>query len=515
MTTTAAIPVVVIGSGPAGTAATKALLARGLTVTLLDVGTTMPADARAVRDTMEALRPDEWDRQEIGQRNRSSLRERGGVPLKTVFGSPFPYHFHPDVSHHGATILGSHARGGLSNAWGASILPLSERDMHNWPLSPDDLAPHYEAILQWLPHAQVRDELADTYPLYSTFTRRLAVSNQGKALMKDLRAVRSSLNECGIHFGQSRLALSNCFYCRQCLHGCPYDFIYSTNETLNDLEGHPGFTYRDNAEVVAIEEHSDTVTLRLRDGDSVTAGRVFVGAGVLHSALLLLPLLRRESLVIKDSAYGLVPFLRYQRTSGVEEEQLHTLPQMFMEVDVPEVSARNVHLQWYSYNDFYREELRKKLGVFFNLLPNFVPRQFVERMWSIQAFLHSDDSPDLRLSLHNGKAALEVIPNTATAGVFSATYSKLAKLGRMFGGRTLPMLARPGVPGGSFHSGAALPMHTNPGELQSDLLGRPHGLQRVHVIDATVFPDIASSTITLSVMANAHRIASEYYEHHS
>ena len=80
---------------------------------------------------------------------------------------------------------------------------------------------------------------------------------------------------------------------------------------------------------------------------------------------------------------------------------------------------------------------RKKLGIFFNLLPNFVPRQFIERMWSIQAFLHSDDSPDLRLSLHNGKAGLEVIPNTATAGIFSATYSKLAKLGRMFGAQFL------------------------------------------------------------------------------
>ena len=153
------------------------------------------------------------------------------------------------------------------------------------------------------------------------------------------------------------------------------------------------------------------------------------------------------------------------------------------------------------------------LGFLYKLLPNFVPRQFVERMWSIQAFLHSDDSPDLQLTLNKGKAKLGVIPNPATAGVFNATYSKLGKLGRMFGGKTVPMLARPGVAGGSFHSGASLPMSNDPHELQSDLLGRPHGLQRVHAIDATVFPDIASSTITLSVMANAHRIASEHHEH--
>ncbi len=42
---------------------------------------------------------------------------------------------------------------------------------------------------------------------------------------------------------------------------------------------------------------------------------------------------------------------------------------------------------------------------------------------------------------------------------------------------------------------------------QSDRWGRPFGSKRVHVIDASVLPTIPSTTITLSVMANAHRIA--------
>ena len=37
-------------------------------------------------------------------------------------------------------------------------------------------------------------------------------------------------------------------------------------------------------------------------------------------------------------------------------------------------------------------------------------------------------------------------------------------------------------------------------------LGRPAGFKRVYVVDSTVFPSIPATTITFTVMANAHRI---------
>jgi hypothetical protein len=48
-----------------------------------------------------------------------------------------------------------------------------------------------------------------------------------------------------------------------------------------------------------------------------------------------------------------------------------------------------------------------------------------------------------------------------------------------------------------------------PGEFETDILGRPFGWKRVHAADATVPPTIPANTITSSVMANAHRIATE------
>ena len=52
-------------------------------------------------------------------------------------------------------------------------------------------------------------------------------------------------------------------------------------------------------------------------------------------------------------------------------------------------------------------------------------------------------------------------------------------------------------------------MREKPGAFESDRLGRPHGWSRVHAVDATVLPSVPATTITFSVMANAHRIGWE------
>jgi len=85
----------------------------------------------------------------------------------------------------------------------------------------------------------------------------------------------------------------------------------------------------------------------------------------------------------------------------------------------------------------------------------------------------------------------------------------LKKLGKMRGMTGMvplsPMMKR-GEPGRGFHTGGSFPMAANPQGFEADTLGRPVGLQRVHVVDSSVLPSIPATTITYTVMANAHRI---------
>jgi choline dehydrogenase-like flavoprotein len=52
-------------------------------------------------------------------------------------------------------------------------------------------------------------------------------------------------------------------------------------------------------------------------------------------------------------------------------------------------------------------------------------------------------------------------------------------------------------------------MKRSPAELETDTNGRLYGFKNVYLVDATTFPSIPSTTITLTAMANAYRIGQQ------
>ena len=75
-----------------------------------------------------------------------------------------------------------------------------------------------------------------------------------------------------------------------------------------------------------------------------------------------------------------------------------------------------------------------------------------------------------------------------------------------------PMTLRLAPVGRSSHMGGSFPIGGKHPVFSSDLLGRPAGLQRTHIVDAACFPAIAGSTILFTIMANADRIATAQSE---
>lgn len=84
--------------------------------------------------------------------------------------------------------------------------------------------------------------------------------------------------------------------------------------------------------------------------------------------------------------------------------------------------------------------------------------------------------------------------------------AKLGQLRPELGFTAIRPLIEITAPGRGFHAGGSFPMSRRPRSGETDLLGRPFGYARVHLVDASTFPTIPATTITLAVMANAHRI---------
>ena len=242
--------------------------------------------------------------------------------------------------------------------------------------------------------------------------------------------------------------------------------------------------------------------------------RVFVGGGVLSTTKILLQSLgmANASVRLKDSQYFLLPFVRFAGTAGVSKEQLHTLSQVFLEVLDHELSSRGIHIQAYTYNELYWTAIKHATGPLFPMVRPFAD-PLISRLLVLQGYLPSEHSSEIeyRLQPNNGRAEIDLQPviNKETRSVVNKVVAKLNANSRSLRGIILRPGVRLGQPGRGYHVGGSFPMSETPGPLETDVLGRPGGLQRVHAIDATVFPDIPATTITFTVMANAHRIGTK------
>src|SRR5438270_3866876 len=185
----------VVGSGPAGVACASALLGAGARVTMLDAGLDLETSRRHRLAELRAKDWRSWGAADLGFLREGVDVNRGGIPLKLAYGSDFAYRdpFGIPTEVTGAQARPSYARGGLSNVWGASVLPYRAEDLAGWPVTAGELAPHYRAALGLMPFAARTDGLAEQFPLHHERPGQLEPSFQAAALLADLETTAGEL----------------------------------------------------------------------------------------------------------------------------------------------------------------------------------------------------------------------------------------------------------------------------------------------------------------------------------
>lgn len=511
----------VVGSGPAGIACATALVNAGHRVTILDAGLTLEAEHEHLRLRIAAKPKQTWTTSDTAPLKTAVTANE--VPLKRIYGSDYPYRTTPGSTfiHYGRlSIKASHAQGGFSNVWGGAVLPYREKDIGDWPISSEALREGYEEVAKFMPIAGLVDNLEAHFPLFGGKCEALEPSRQIQRLCRNATRNRDALNHDGVYIGSSRLAVSNangaCLHCGLCLHGCPKDLIYSSRQTLKSLLENDLVVYEPGVTIRSFREKQNAVELLglRRDGSSClyVADRAFLAAGTLSTTAIVLRSLAMFDVPVrfKDSQYYLFPWLQMKSTPRVSEEELHTLCQVFVEIFDPNISPYTVHLQVYSFNDHLEQVLALKLGALKSVFPR---AAFLGRVLLVQGYLHSEHSGGimgvLRRSGDDDYFELSEVINPQTRRKISAVLGKLTRQAFRFGAIPLASAVQITEPGRGFHTGGSFPMADKPRKGETDILGRPMGAERVHIADASVFPSIPSTTITLPVMANAYRIASQ------
>jgi choline dehydrogenase-like flavoprotein len=465
---------IVVGSGPAAVSAAVALLARGKTVWMLDGGADLEPEKAEKLIALSKLPPAVWPGDaSLWMRSGTKAAVKGLVKL--TYGSDFPYRRMPGATpmeSEGVYAQSSMGKGGLSATW-ARAMPLGA---------------------------------------------------QGRRIWGNLHEHEGQLAATGIKFGRSRLAIRNepadspdcCKLCGLCMYGCPIGLLYSSAQTVKMLMEHPRFRYmpgyvvrqvndlEDGVEVIAARPDGSTETLA---GD-----RVFLGAGVLSTAAIMLRSLNAydKPIHFKDSHYFMMPMLSLRGAPGFERGNLQTMAQIFLEIMDDKLSPFATHCQIYTYNDLFEQPIR---GLLRSLSALFPWDMVMSRLTVMQVFIHSAESPGFfgRLEKHDGsedslRLTAEHLPGTDL--LIAKLMKKLWSIRGMTGLLPVAKMLERGEPGRGFHTGGTFPMSNTPNGFESDLLGRPTGMKRVHLIDSSVLPSIPGTTITYTVMANAHRIGS-------
>lgn len=516
----------VIGSGPAAVSAAVALSRRKLPVCIVDTALQPHESITALRQEFAANEPETWSTNDLAKLKSCTVPNADGVEEKLDFGSDHIYRRVPaaaDVEIENAAMLRSFARGGLSNVWGASILPYPEAELDMWPIDASSLREHYKAVLEFLPQTGEVDGLSELFPFTSTRMQAMPASNQHDRLVRDLNKVKEHLRRAGIYFGTARLAVdadgakygSHCRRCGLCLYGCPYNLIYSSSLTLDRLLEKDGVEYRPGLWVRRIEPEHGKLRVRARNiktglEESLIADRVFLAAGVVETTRIVLESTRQYDVPVVGlhSDRITLPLARFRRDKGIRTQGLHTLSQVFLEVLDDEICDEMIHVQLYGYNDLFSGSLAARLRRFGLPPESKFYDVLLERLMVAFAYFHSSLSSRIEYVLaSDGRLRITGRPSEDAKIATRLLTKKLRRSGLKFG--ALFATAKLHPPGGGNHSGGTFPMTRSPSTLQCDELGELQGLPNLHIVDSSVLPSLSSTTITLPAMANAHRIASE------
>jgi hypothetical protein len=300
------------------------------------------------------------------------------------------------------------------------------------------------------------------------------------------------------------------------LTGCPHFAIWTADHALEQLRPRANFSYRSGFRVEAVRRSESgglAVTGSGTGGqiEQLPASRVLLACGPLATARIVLHSIGmyERPVTLRYQPYFLLPMLASSATPGVEDEAMHTLAQVFVEIQTSDVSPYTVHLQVYSFNRLIDERLRSTLRIL-GPLSGVTRRALTRRLLAVQGYLHSAHGGGItmkaRVEPHSRRVRLELRADAVPADIVQRVVRLLRRQQRRFGARPLSWLSQMGRPGEGNHCGGSFPMRQVPGPLETDTFGQLRELPAVHLVDSSVLPSLPATTFTYTVMANAHRI---------
>jgi len=516
---------IVVGAGPAGITAARTLLEAGRGVCLVDAGEqpAEPPPQAALATFRQELGRWRWflgeGAEALKAREENSPKLRTPVAQRILEG----YEQALQVQAESFRVVGCMAPGGLSNLWGAGVACFNETELRGWPVRLEDLREGYDTVARRIGvSGSSTDDLADFFGKFLPLQPPLPLDQPAETVYRRYQQRRAMVRSAGLTLGRSRNAVLTqplgqreaCTRCGFCLYGCGYQAIYNASEELEELKGHPAFSYFPGLWAERLETTPDgprLTTVRRGSGERQvwTARAILLACGTLATTRLVLGALGwvdRPVRLLSQPAVGFALWVP-RDLAGPYPERFFGLAQLSFTATSPgegkaPLAAGNVFLGFAVplWDLASRLPLPPRLG--YRLLRDLLPSLLLGN-----AFLSADVTEHSLTLGSDGVLRVRGHYRPELDLCLPQVVQILRKGFRRAGAWLLPGSLRLATPGADVHYAGTLPHSARPALGQTDPMGAVAGLPGVYVVDASVLPSLPPKAHTFTVMANAHRIA--------
>jgi hypothetical protein len=310
-----------------------------------------------------------------------------------------------------------------------------------------------------------------------------------------------------------------------CMTGCPYGLIYSAAQTFDALRHAGRVTFHGGLLALKVIEEPDQVAVITREIGTgrirrFEADRVYVACGAMGTTRIVTNSLGlfNVDLPMLESRQFVLPLLSLHATEDPRNNRDFTLNQFNMIVARDGGSVDLSTLHFYTFNSAFINGLPSLLRA---RPAQWLQMQLLRRLTVAFGYLPSWNSSRLRIHIGPRADRLELpdfkisseAPPPGQRQMLRAVLLRLMQSARMLDLYPVVPMFRLSASGKSYHWGGSFPHTTDRSVVfGSDRLGRVGSWERIHLVDASVFPTVPAMTFGLTVMANAHRIASESME---
>jgi choline dehydrogenase-like flavoprotein len=517
--------VLIVGSGVSGVAAALRFADRGLIPCLVDVGLEPPCED-IIQENLYSYRKNHDSFALMIGENFEGLVDLGqkspSVPAKLAspwirYVTSHAQEYSPTQSS-GFDVIQSFCQGGLASAWGAGLYRYLDRDLENFPIETQDLAPYYDRLTKEIGISGANDDLTSYFGRDEFLQKPLKPSLNASRIIRRYAKKREKLNAKGVYIGRPRLGVLSdgkdgrkpCGYSNLEFWQPGLSHIYSPVLTMKRLIKEQKLIYREGLLVKSWSRKDSALIVRAQTvgkGEMVDMAckKLVLAAGAVGSARLVLQTKKdtRTELDLLDNPALQFPFVFPSRIGARLETDAFGLTQLnlvydsqkfekilqgsLLEVTSPSRSEFFHHFPWAAHDNL-------------RLIRHMLPALIV-----LQLFLPADASNAAKLSLkEDGSLHVQAVKDRIDPEIIKDILKMFRRLGAFSSVSRVVHVPK----GQSIHYAGTLPMRADPREsFTCDRNGELYGEPNVFVVDGSVFPALSAKNYSLALMANAMRTA--------